>query len=136
MCELGKGPGPYSRLKTWVSRETGAQAAFRLNSGEGYPHAAVPGYYCNVWATEEQRLANDAEQRFALPPVSNSKSKKKQSQDPFSQMDLQLFVPLFSCSHPLFSTALVAKSKVRPGGGTAAVAGKAVAVPQGGQGTA
>ena len=60
LCELGKGPGPYSRLKSWVKIETGAQAAFRLNSGEGHPHAAVPGYYCNVWATEEQRLANDA----------------------------------------------------------------------------
>ena len=37
-------------------------------------------YYCNVWATEEQRLANDAEQRFALPSESSSKSKRKQSQ--------------------------------------------------------
>ena len=94
LCELGKGPGPYSRLKTWVSRETGAQAAFRLNSGEGHPHAAVPGYYCNVWATEEQRLANDAEQRFALPPVSNSKSKKKQSQ-PRQSQDFGSGVKLF-----------------------------------------
>ena len=28
--------------------------------------------------------------------------------DLFSQIDLQLFIPFFSCSHPLFSTALTA----------------------------
>ena len=48
----------------------------------------------NVWATEEQRLANDAEQRFALPPVSNSKSKRKQSQ-PGQLQDFGSGVKLF-----------------------------------------
>ena len=63
LANLGKGHGPFSRQLPIKVRLYGTPILheeddddrdIRIQTGEGYPHPAVPGLYCCVWASDEQ----------------------------------------------------------------------------------
>eukprot|EP01046_Picozoa_sp_COSAG06_P098814 COSAG06_NODE_44911_length_359_cov_0.811538_1_plen_104_part_01 len=64
-ANIGKGIGPYSQqlpipLRLYVGvgiSESDEDRDARIQTGDGYPHEAVPGKYCCVWATPGALIA-------------------------------------------------------------------------------
>ena len=78
LAGLGKGGGPYSRqmvLRTFSLDSTAA--SHRRVCSEGYPHQAVPGDYCCVWATEDQRCDVTLPTLMALPPMKERRNGRR-----------------------------------------------------------
>ena len=86
LANLGKGSGPYSRQltiklrlydKPTLHEEDDYDRDARIQSGEGYPHPAVPGIYCCVWATDEQVQMTSVAVRNSLPSTHRRKGYKR-----------------------------------------------------------
>ena len=91
LANIGKGIGPYSqqlpiplRLYGGVGiSESDEDRDARIQTGDGYPHEAVPGKYCCVWATPEQVQKVGLAVQSAQPPLGRRKGYRTQQPPDF-----------------------------------------------------